>query len=122
VFGADRRAVLEMCRREAPHYAWVCGDRVLDGYLFGRHGHSFEHIGPVVARDESTAGLLVTACLAAHANRSFILDVPLRPSWIAWLESEGFETQRGFTRMRRGEPRYGERIDRVFAITGPEFG
>src|ERR687897_1393790 len=58
VFGADRRGLLEMCRREAPEYAWAVGDGRLGGYLFGRHGYSFEQIGPLVARDEPTARTL----------------------------------------------------------------
>src|ERR687897_361510 len=58
VFGADRRGLLEMCRGEAPEYAWAIGDGRLGGYLFGRHGYSFEQIGPLVARDEPTARTL----------------------------------------------------------------
>jgi hypothetical protein len=124
VFGGDRRALLEMCRREAPEYALITtsGDGRIDGYLFGRHGHSFEHIGPLVARVEPAARLLVAACLSMHADRPFMIDVPLRHSWIAWLESAGFTLQRPFTRMRRGERRYDECVERMFAITGPEFG
>lgn len=122
VFGADRRVLLEMCRREAPEYAWAIGDGRIDGYLFGRHGYSFEQMGPLVARDDSTARVLVAACLSAHAGRPFIIDTPLRASWAGWLESAGFMLQRPFTRMRRGAQRVRERADRMFAITGPEFG
>jgi GNAT superfamily N-acetyltransferase len=124
VFGGDRRALLEMCRHEAPEYALITtrGDGPIDGYLFGRHGHSFEHIGPLVARDEAGARRLVAACLSRHADRPFLIDVPLRESWIAWLESAGFTLQRPFTRMRRGEQRYDECVERMFAIAGPEFG
>jgi GNAT superfamily N-acetyltransferase len=122
VFGADRRRLLEMCRREAPEYAWVIGNGRLDGYLFGRHGYSFEQMGPLVARDESTARALAVACLSAHPNRSFIIDILLRSSWVEWLESGGFTLQRPFTRMRRGDRPPRERADQMFAIAGPEFG
>ena len=124
VFGGDRRALLGMCRHEAPEYGLTTtsGDGHIDGYLFGRHGHSFEQIGPLVARDEPAARRLVAACLSAHTDRPFIIDVPLRKSWIAWLESAGFTLQRPFTRMRRGERRYDECVERMFAIAGPEFG
>lgn len=122
VFGADRRVLLEMCRREAPGYAWAIGHDRLDGYLFGRHGYSFEQLGPLVARDEPTARVLVAACVSAHADRPFIIDAPLRASWVEWLESVGFTRQRPFTRMRRGKQRVRERVDQVFAIAGPEFG
>lgn len=122
VFGADRRALLEMCRRDAPEYAWAIGDGRVDGYLFGRHGYAFEQMGPLVARDERAARLLADACLSAHPDRPFIIDAPLHASWIAWLESAGFTLQRTFTRMCRGEQGFHERLDRMFAIAGPEFG
>ena len=122
VFGADRSALLTMCRSEAPEYGWTIGEGRIDGYLFGRHGHMFEHIGPLVARDEATAARLVDACVSHHQDRAFIIDVPLRPSWTASLESAGFTPLRPFTRMRRGEPHFQERVERTFAITGPEFG
>ena len=122
VFGADRRMLLEMLRSQAPEYAWVIGERRIDGYLFGRHGYSFDHLGPVVAPDETHARVLVAACTAAHADPSFVIDAPLQPSWIGWLESAGFTRQRPFTRMCRGARPFHERRDLMFAIAGPEFG
>ena len=122
VFGADRRVLLEMCRREAPEYAWAIGDGGIDGYLFGRRGYSFEQLGPLVARDESTARVLAAACLSTHADRAFIIDTPLCASWSAWLVSAGFTLQRPFTRMHRGNRAFRERVDQMFAIAGPEFG
>jgi GNAT superfamily N-acetyltransferase len=122
IFGADRRSVLHMLRSEAPEYAYVAGSDRIDGYLFGRHGHSFEHIGPVVATDESVARGLVSACLAGQDDRPFVLDTPLRSSWVDWLEAVGFRLQRPFTRMCRGPQRVEERTQEIFAITGPEFG
>ena len=122
VFGADRRALLERLRTEAPEYGWVIGDACVDGYMFGRHGHMFEHLGPIGARDETTARLLVSACVSAHVDRPFIVDAPRRASWVEWLASHGFSLQRPFTRMRRGEQRFCEHVDRLFAIAGPEFG
>jgi GNAT superfamily N-acetyltransferase len=122
VFGADRRALLERCRVEAPEYTWIVGDTRVNGYLFGRHGHAFEHLGPLVAHDEETARLLVGTCLSAHSGKSFVIDTPSRASWTGWLASAGFTEQRPFTRMRRGVRRYRDRVDQLFAIAGPEFG
>ena len=122
VFGGDRRMLLEMLRAQAPEYAWVAGESQIDGYVFGRHGDSFEHIGPAVARDESTARSLVGACLDIHADRAFVIDVPLQRSWTDWLVSMSFTLQRPFTRMCRGPGQFQERLDRIFAIAGPEFG
>jgi predicted N-acetyltransferase YhbS len=122
VFGGARRLLLDTLRARAPEYAWVIGDDEIEGYLFGRQGHSFEHLGPLVARDEQSARALVSTCLASYADRSFLIDVPLQASWVDWLASLGFVVQRPFTRMRRGTRPFHERLDRIFAITGPEFG
>jgi GNAT superfamily N-acetyltransferase len=122
VFGADRRMLLERCRDEAPEYTWIAGDARINGYLFGRHGHAFEHLGPLIAHDEETARLLISACVSAHPDKSFVIDTPLRASWTRWLESAGFTEQRPFTRMRRGVQHYRDRVDPLFAIAGPEFG
>ncbi|MPZ20488.1 MAG: GNAT family N-acetyltransferase [Luteitalea sp.] len=122
VFGADRRWLLDAFRRDAPEYAWVGGQEHIDGYLFGRRGHAFEHLGPLVARDEATARELVAACVSTHPDRPFILDVPRRTSWAHWLDTLQFTVQRPFIRMYRGNDRPLERTDHVFAIVGPEFG
>lgn len=122
VFGADRRALLDVFRDQAPEYAWVSGDGRIDGYLFGRRGYAFQHLGPLVARDEATARRLLGACLAASPDRPFIVDVPVHASWTGYLESLQFTVQRSFIRMYRGEPCGRERPDRMFAIAGPEFG
>jgi hypothetical protein len=123
VFGADRRVLLDSFRRQAPAYAWIAERRdSIVGYTFGRPGHLFEHIGPVVARNDEAASCLVANCLAAQPKRPFIVDVPLRPSWVGWLESQQFVLQRPFIRMRRGQGRWDEPSSEMFAIAGPEFG
>ncbi len=121
VFGADRRTLLESFRDQAPTYAWVAGRSPISGYAFGRPGYLFEHLGPIVARDEDTARRLVSAGLAAHPNRRFIVDVTVRRSWVEWLESQQFVLQRPFVRMYRGERQYCDRPADMFAIAGPEF-
>jgi len=122
-FGADRKALLHAFRRNAPEYAWVIREGGgIDGYVFGRRGYAFEHIGPLVARDDAAAGTLVAACLSARPDRPFIIDVPLREPWVAWLSANHFSVQRPFIRMARGERRFREGFDDIFAIAGPEFG
>jgi hypothetical protein len=100
----------------------VVGEDHIDGYLFGRQGYSFEHLGPLVAREETCARALVAACLEAHRDRPFVIDAPVRRSWVDWLESVGFGVQRPFARMSRGSKPFHELRDRMFAIAGPEFG
>ena len=123
-FGADRRVLLEWLLTGAGEYAWILedGGRIA-GYVLGRHGHNFEHIGPLIASDPEVAQTLVRACLPAVNGRKVILDVPEHsPAWRRWLESIGFVEQRPFIRMFRGSLEYPGRPEMLFAVTGPEFG
>jgi GNAT superfamily N-acetyltransferase len=124
VFGADRRVMLDWMIEGAPEYGWVVerGERIT-GYTFGRHGFNFEHIGPVVAEDQTTARQLLSACLRQQRVKRFILDAAhYEADWRVWLESIGFSEQRPLIRMfYRGNP-YPGLPEKQFAILGPEFG
>ena len=122
-FGLDRSRLLAFLYAGAPEYAWITlqSDRVA-GYCLGRHGFDFEHLGPIVARSRAVATDLVSACLAAHAGRAFVVDARRRvPEWIRWLEAIGFRELRPFIRMGRHAGLHGL-PERRFAIAGPEFG
>jgi hypothetical protein len=124
VFGASRGGLLEWMYDGAPQLAFVAerqGD--LYGYLFGRHGHQFEHLGPLVADDNNVAMSLTKACLARHLDQAFVMDTPHHDDrWIRLLESIGFRPQRPFMRMYRGHPGPFGTIRKQFAVLGPEFG
>src|SRR5262249_25386000 len=124
VFGADRDMMLKWMFDGAPEYSWVIvRDEEVAGYTFGRRGFNFEQLGPVIAEDRETAERLVAACLSEQMGRPFILDAPRHdPEWTRWLESIGFEEQRPFIRMFRGENRYPGLPEKQFGILGPEFG
>jgi GNAT superfamily N-acetyltransferase len=124
VFGAPRGELLDWMYRGAAEYAWVarrCGE--LTGYILGRHGYQFEHLGPIVARDGRTAAALAGACLSGHSDRAFIIDATCHDAkWAGFLERARFREQRPFIRMYRGgQPPFGE-PHHQFAVTGPEFG
>ena len=124
IFGANRAAMLHWLWNGAPGYAWIARDDArLAGYAFGRHGHAFEHLGPVVAGDARTARELATACLRSHAGRAFIVDAPLdAPAWVRALEALGFREQRLLIRMAHGRGSIPGDRSRQFASLGPEFG
>jgi ribosomal protein S18 acetylase RimI-like enzyme len=123
VFGADRVRLLSHCLENAPHLAWIVeSDRLPAGYLLGRRGHDFDHLGPLVASSASVATQLTTMAFR-HVNRSAVIDVPLeRHTFREWLMSRGFLVQRPFTRMTRGSATPLFRPDALFATVGPEFG
>jgi GNAT superfamily N-acetyltransferase len=116
IFGADRSSLLSSLLARSPESAWTIEGQ---GYCFGRPGHLYHQLGPIVASDFDTARALVTHALAAHPGT---IDVPLLdPAWIDWLKSIGFLEERPFVRMfLRGHVHPGNPA-RQYAITGPEF-
>lgn len=124
IFGADRSALLASFYARAPELAWTARDQAsLLGYCFGRPGYRYGQLGPIVADSPSVAIDLVSHCLSGQDGRTVVVDAPLPASeWTRWLESVGFERERPFLRMRRGENRYPGIPDRQFGIAGPEFG
>jgi GNAT superfamily N-acetyltransferase len=123
-FGASRARLLQRLAEEAPEYAWLVEDGGrLQGYVFGRHGHVREHLGPLVAENAAMAGQLLDACLAANPGRAMFLDAPDgQASWRADLLERGFAIERPFLRMYRGRLETPGKPSKIYAITGPEFG
>jgi hypothetical protein len=124
VFGADRRLTLGWMFEGAPEYAWVIEERgLIAGYTFGRRGFNFESLGPIIAHDQQTARLLVSACLNRQAGKPFIIDAShCQTGWRAWLESIGFREQRPFIRMFYRDNPYPGLPPKQFGVLGPEFG
>lgn len=125
VTGVDRAQMLRWLAEGAPAYAHVWCDDVsgrVGGFVLGRHGHDFEHLGPVLAPRADVAEALVSSALAqVPAGRPVVVDAPDTPAgWTAWLRTQGFEPQRPFTRMFRGAAR--TLPPELFAIIGPELG
>jgi GNAT superfamily N-acetyltransferase len=124
VFGAGRAPMLRWMLEGAPELAWVAlAEGRVSGYTFGRRGHLFWHVGPIVADDEHAAATLLDACLAAPAGGPYVVDVPRRSGgWLKVVAELGFTEQRPLTRMSRGVGRLPGHPERLFAILGPEFG
>ncbi len=122
VFGADRGAVLRWAFSTAPDIAWTASAAGTTAYCFGRHGDHSDHAGPVVADDPALARDLVAACLSRPRGRPLILDARAGPAWLATLSGMGFQEQRPFTRMYRGDARPAARPAPELVVFGPEFG
>jgi predicted N-acetyltransferase YhbS len=123
-FGASRLGLLQRLADEAPEYARVIprGSNG-QGYLFGRHGHNREHLGPLVADSPDTAAALLESLLTEQPNRRFYLDVPDdRQEWRDVLSRMGFAIERPFLRMHRGPLTTPGQPSSIYAIAGPEFG
>jgi len=119
LFGADRSALLASFYHRAPELAWFAEH----GYCFGRPGYQYNQVGPIAAEDLDTARDLLSHCLSAQHGRQFALDVPKHAvEWLRWMESVGFEIERPFLRMYRGDHRDPGLPDWQYGIAGPEFG
>jgi GNAT superfamily N-acetyltransferase len=122
-FGADRLGVLHWCDQTASEYAWVLrSSGGLQGFIFGRHGHNSEHLGPLVATSPQAAVDLLAACLLRVPDRPITIDVPdAHGAFARTIESIGFTRQRNFTRMARGGHGSTGQMSKVFAAAGPEL-
>ena len=123
-FGTSRVGLLRRLAGEAPEYARVVARGTgVQGYLFGRHGHNREHLGPLVADGPDTAAALLESVVAEQPNRSFYLDAPDdRQMWRGVLSTMGFAIERPFLRMHRGPLSTSGQPASIYAIAGPEFG
>ena len=122
-FGASRASLLRRLAADAPEYAWVLQGGGLRGYLFGRHGHVREHLGPLVAVDQDAARVLLESCLATLPERAVFIDVPDdQQAFRMFLLTAGFVVERPFLRMYRGALTAPGQPSSVCAIAGPEFG
>jgi GNAT superfamily N-acetyltransferase len=127
VFGANRAGVLSWMLREAPHYAHVViSENGAPQYALGRPGRLFDHIGPVVARDDTGATALVAAAVRAAGGRPLVIDAfDERTAFSSALQEIGLAAQRPLFRMSRPadtpfQPPSGDLLE--YAILGPEFG
>jgi hypothetical protein len=123
-FGAPRDDVLAWMLEGAPAFGFVARrHRQVAGYVVGRHGHEFNHLGPIVAVDPSLAVELARTCLALRPGKAFVIDSASdAEEWRSFLEQTGFHEQRPYIRMYRGgHPTFSSKSQQ-FAILGPEFG
>ena len=132
VFGGDRRRILEWAVAEDPGCCAIAtANSELAGYVFGRRGRVFNHLGSVIARSRPIAQALVR-----HVGRTAPRPIGIdafdgRPGWDEWLAASGFVAERPLARMER-PPSVETRATvgpahartgglRAFSIFGPEF-
>ncbi|HMJ70296.1 MAG TPA: GNAT family N-acetyltransferase [Cyclobacteriaceae bacterium] len=124
VFGADRALILEWLREGAPELAFVTRKQGrITGYCFGRHGHNFTQIGPVIAADVNQAIHVATAAMRNAGKGPVIMDILHHTSaWTHTIGNLGFVELRRLTRMYKGSNAWPGLPQKQFAILGPEFG
>jgi len=124
-FGASRERLLRNLASRLPAAALVVErEGALAGFVLGREGREANQVGPLVARDEEAALVLLNAALAGVRAPIYVDIADHAPALQAWAQARGFAFQRPFTRMVHGEgagPAPGE-AGLVFCPAGPELG
>lgn len=101
IFGADRAAVFELFRAEAPERAFVArdADGQICGYLFAQHSA----LGPWAARSAADAeALLGTALRLSYAAGPFVQTPSTNSDVSMLLLQYGFSPTRSLRHMRLG--------------------
>jgi GNAT superfamily N-acetyltransferase len=124
IFGADRTQLIEFLIKEYPDKSWLIkqNDRIA-GFVLGRVGRKYHHIGPVVASNQGDAKILITKALNTLVNQAVVVDILHdKEDMTNWLNSIGFIKQRHFIRMYKKENPLPGISDKQYLICGPEFG
>ena len=127
--GAVREALLQHLIKEHPGRGFVCRDEAgrLHGFVLYRRGFHSVQVGPVIARDDECAGLLLRGAfsdlVSEGAETPVALTIPMNnPGMQRIIRRWGLAVDPRLTRMSRGQKRLHAREDMVYALSGPEKG
>jgi hypothetical protein len=127
--GAVREALLYQLVKQNPGKGFVCynPEGTLEGFVLHRPGFHSHQVGPMIARDDEVAELLIRAAFAdleqGDGEASVALTVPMnQPGTQKILRTWGLTVEPRLTRMSRGRKRLQAREDMVYALSGPEKG
>jgi ribosomal protein S18 acetylase RimI-like enzyme len=122
-FGADRSPLLRRLAARLPGAARVVERHGrICGIVLGRDGREACQIGPLLAQDDEAAQSLLGDALAALQGPVYVDLLERRKALLPWLEQQGFEFQRPFTRMVRGTQSAPGDNTAIVLVAGPELG
>ena len=124
VFGVNRKQLIKFLLQRYPNQGWLLRRRgAIVGFVLGREGNKYHHIGPLVASSTSDAMILISKAIEDLTDKSVAVDILCdKMELIKWLNSIGFIRQRDFVRMYKNENPFPGKIADQFLICGPEFG
>ena len=122
-FGASRTALLRALGQRLPAAARVAeeGGRVV-GFVLGRDGREATQIGPLIAADDAVAKQLLSDVLQAQPGPLYLDLLDRRKALLPWLQAQGFQFQRPFTRMVHGRRDAPGDAATIVLAAGPELG
>ena len=124
VFGANRMKLINSIVNQYSSNGWLLNrNNRVSGFVLGRDGYKYHHIGPVEASNIIDAKILITKALKGLVGQPVVMDVLSdKEDLLQWLNAIGFIKQRDFVRMYRKENPFPGIIDKHYSICGPEFG
>jgi len=124
VFGTKREHLIASLVKECPDKAWMARHKNrVTGFVLGRGGSKYHHVGPVSASTMEVAQALLAKSLEGLIQKPVVVDVlQNKQALIASLKSLGFTKQRHFVRMYKGENHFPGIAEHYYCICGPEFG
>ncbi|MFA6102731.1 MAG: GNAT family N-acetyltransferase [Victivallaceae bacterium] len=126
VFGADRSCLLRRLLREYPDLAFKITNSEngkITGFCFGRNGHKYRQIGPVVAGNSLDAFEIFKAASVCRGDNSLVLDViDAHADFVNAMRHIGFAAQRPLLRMFKGPNDCAAEVPQYFVIPGGEYG
>ncbi|WP_416866032.1 MAG: GNAT family N-acetyltransferase [Imperialibacter sp.] len=124
VFGTKREHLITSLVKEYPDKAWIVRHKNrVTGFVLGRGGSKYHHVGPVSASTMEVAQALLAKSLEGLVQKPVVVDVLQdKQALIASLKSMGFTKQRHFVRMYKGENHFPGIAEHSYCICGPEFG
>lgn len=124
MFGAARRQLIEYLIKKYPGKSWMLKrNNQVTGFVLGRDGNKYNHIGPVMASSTADAKILISKALSELNNQATVVDVfNGKKDLLNWFYSIGFVSQRQFVRMYKDENPLPGIIEKQYLICGPEFG
>tara|TARA_R110000737_G_scaffold349418_1_gene385570 strand:+ start:1482 stop:2315 length:834 start_codon:yes stop_codon:yes gene_type:complete len=124
VFGTKREHLITSLVKEYPDKAWMVRHKNrVTGFVLGRGGSKYHHVGPVSASTMEVAQALLAKSLEGLIQKPVVVDVLQdKQALIASLKSLGFTKQRHFVRMYKGENHFPGTTEHSYCICGPEFG
>lgn len=121
--GAERKKLIDYLASQYPGKAWVLTKGKLEGFVLGRDGYRYHHIGPVVANSVDQAEKLISKAVSSLINKPAVIDVLCdKKILIERLTEKGFVEQRRFIRMYRKQNIFPGNPPLLFAVAGPELG
>lgn len=124
IFGAERVKLVKYLLQQYPQKGWILlDDNRFEGFVLGRDGFRYHHIGPVVAISTEHAEILISQAMQKLVGQPAVIDVLSdKKELLQFLQNNGFVEQRQFVRMFKEKNHFAGKPELLYAIAGPEFG